>query len=111
MDEGGALGVSLRSTRGSTSVWGLALTKSSWLAAGLCLGEDLGWLAGLEVLVGSGVLSLAGLLCAMLKLSVTELVLTIEEVASGPAGLFVGGRGEGSTGPRKVKQTKEKGER
>lgn len=95
LDEGGTLGVSLRSTRGPTSGWVLALSELDW-AAGLFLGEDLAGaaLVGLEALVVSVVLSLAGLLCAVLKLSATELVaaegsrFTTVEVASAAAGLF-----------------------
>ena len=110
-DEGGALGVSLRSTKGPTSGWVLALSELDW-ATGLFWGEGLAGatLLGLEALMVSVVLSLAGLLCAVLKLSVTELVavegskFTTVEVVSGAAGLFceeeqdkqgVGGRGGG----------------
>lgn len=56
-------------------------------------------LVGLEVLMVSVVLSLAGLLCAVLTLSVTELAvaegsrLTTMGVVSAAAGLFGGGRG------------------
>lgn len=91
LDEGGTLGVSLRSTRGPMSGWVLALSAPDW-AEGLFLGEDF----GLEALAVSAVLSLAGLLCAVLKLSATELVavegskFTTVEVLSAPAGLFVG---------------------
>ncbi len=90
LDEGGTLGVSLRSTRGPTSGWVLALSELDW-AAGLFMGEDLA-LVGLEALV----ISLAGLLCAVLKLSATELVaveeskFTTVEVVSAAAGLFGG---------------------
>lgn len=104
-DERGALGVSLRSTRGPTSSrrWVLALSGLDW-AAGLFLGEALAGaaLVGLEALVVSVVLSLAGLLCAVLKLSATELVavegskFTTVEVVSAAAGLF-GGEGAGQT--------------
>lgn len=97
LDEGGTLGVSLRSTRGPTSGWVLALSALDW-AAGLFIGEDLAGaaLVGLEALVVSVVLSLAGLLCAVLKLSATELVavegskFTTVEVVSAAAGLFGG---------------------
>lgn len=97
LDEGGTLGVSLRSTRGPMSGWVLALSELDW-AAGLFLGEDFAGaaLVGLEALAVSAVLSLAGLLCAVLKLSATELVavegskFTTVEVLSAPAGLFVG---------------------
>lgn len=97
LDEGVTLGVSLRSTRGPTSGWVLALSELDW-AAGQFLGEDLAGaaLVGLEALVVSVVLSLAGLLCAVLKLSATELVavegrkFTTVEVVSAAAGLFGG---------------------
>lgn len=97
LDEWGTLGVSLRSTRGPTSGWVLAFTELDW-ATGLFWGEDLAGatLVGLEALVVSMVLSLAGLLCAVLKLSVTELVavegskFTTVEVVSAAAGLFGG---------------------
>lgn len=97
LDEGVTLGVSLRSTRGPTSGWVLALSELD-LAAGQFLGEDLAGaaLVGLEALVVSVVLSLAGLLCAVLKLSATELVavegrkFTTVEVVSAAAGLFGG---------------------
>lgn len=97
LDEGGTLGVSLRSTRGPTSGWVLALRELGW-AAGLFLGEVLAGaaLVGLEALVVSVVHSLAGLLCAVLKLSATELVavegskFTTGEVVSAAAGLFEG---------------------
>lgn len=61
-DEGGTLGVSLRSTRGPTSGWVLALR------AGVFFGEDLAGaaLAGLDAVLVSVVFSLAGLLCAVL---------------------------------------------
>lgn len=102
----GTLGVSLRSTRGPTSDWVLALSKLDW-AAGLFLGGDLAGaaLVGLEALVVSVVLSLAGLLCAVLKLSATELVavegskFTTVEVVSAAAGLF-GGEGQDKQGRR-----------
>lgn len=134
LDEGGTLGVSLRSTRGPTSGWVLALSELDW-AAGLFLGEDLAGaaLVGPEALVVSVVLSLAGLLCAVLKLSATELVavegskFTTVEVVSAPAGLFVGeeqdkhrkrGRcgewtqgGGGQHRAKKVRKTKKKDER
>ena len=98
LDEGGSLGVSLRSTRGPTSGWVLALSALDW-AAGLLFGEDLAGaaLVGLEALVVSVVFSLAGLLCAVLKLSATELVavegskFTTVKVVSAAAGLFGGG--------------------
>lgn len=94
-DEGGALGVSLRSTRGPTSGWVLALRELGW-AAGQFWGEDLAGAAwvGLEALVVRVVVSLAGLLCAVLKLSVTELVVvegskfTTVEAVSVAAGLW-----------------------
>lgn len=105
LDEGGTLGVSLRSTRGPTSGWVLALSKLDWVA--LFLGEDLtgAALVGLEALVVSVVLSLAGLLCAVLKLSATELVavegskFTTVEVVSAAAGLF-GGEEQNKQGRR-----------
>lgn len=130
LDEGGALGVSLRSTRGPTSGWVLALSELDW-AAGLFLGEDLAGaaLVGLEALMVSVVLSLAGLLCAVLKLSATELVavegskFTTVEVVSAAAGLFggeeqdkQGRRGEWTQGRKhratgKSEGKKEKGQR
>ena len=101
LDEGGTLGVSLRSTRGPTSGWVLALSELGW-AAGLFLGEDLAGVAlvGLEALVVSVVHSLAGLLCAVLKLSATELVavdwskFTTGGGGGGGAGGLGGGGGE-----------------
>lgn len=94
------MGVSLRSTRGPTSGWVLALSELDG-AAGLFWGEVLAGaaLAGLEALGVSVVLSLAGLPCAVLKPSATELVaavgnkFTTVEVVSAPEGLFGGGRG------------------
>lgn len=94
LDEGATLGVSLRSTRAPTSGWVLALDG----AAGLFLGEDLvgAALVGLEALVVRVVLSLAGLLCAVLKLSATELEavegskFTTGVVVSAAAGLCGG---------------------
>lgn len=115
----GTLGVSLRSTRGPTSGWVLALSELDW-AAGLFLGEELAGaaLVGLEALVVSVVLSLAGLLCAVLKLSATELVavqgskFTTVEVVSAAAGLVGRSRtnkgGEGSGATRKVRERKKK---
>lgn len=82
------LGVSLRSTRGPTSGWGLAL-ESLVLIGGLFFG---GALVGLMVSVV--VLSLTGLLCAVLKLSELLAVegggtfTTGEEVESAAGGLF-----------------------
>lgn len=91
--------MSLRSTRGPTSGWVLALSELDG-AAGLFWGEVLAGaaLVGLEALGVSVVLSLAGLLCAVLKLSATELVavegnkFTTVEVVSAPEGLFGGGQ-------------------
>lgn len=92
LDEGGTLGVSLRSTRGPTSGWALAFSEPG-RAAGLFFGEDLSGvaLAGLEVLAVSVVLLLAGLL----RLSAFELVAaeggkftTGEVVSAAAAGLF-----------------------
>lgn len=121
LDEGGTLGVSLRSTRGPTSGWVLALSELDW-TAGLFLGEDLAGaaLVGLEALVVSVVLSLAGLLCAVLKLSATELVavegskFTTVEVVSAAAGLFGGEEQDkqkrrGRTEGRKHKAKKVRG--
>ncbi|TNN79178.1 hypothetical protein EYF80_010626 [Liparis tanakae] len=85
LDEGGAFGMSLRSTRGPTSGWLLALSGLERVA-GLFWGPAL---AGLEALMVSAVLSLAGLL----RLSATELVaaegskFTTVEVVSAAAGL------------------------
>lgn len=93
LDKARTLGVSLRSTRGPTSGWVLALRELD-KSAGLFWGEDLegATLVELQVRV---VLSLAGLLCAVLKLSVIELVavegkFTTVEVVSAAAGLFGG---------------------
>lgn len=63
---------------------------------------------GLEVLVVSVVLSLAGLLCAVLKLSVTELAavedsrFTTIGVVSAAAGLFCGEKWENKVGEGKI---------
>lgn len=105
LDEGGAFGISLRSTRGPTSGWVLALSGLEWVA-GLFWGEAVAGaaLAGPEALMVSVVLSLSGLLCAALKLSATELVaaegskFTTVEVVSAAAGLF---GGEGARQARK----------
>lgn len=89
-EEGATLGVSLRSTRGPTSGWVLALSEPG-SAAGLFFGAAL---VGLEALAVSVVHSLAGLLCGVLKLSVTELAavegskFTTMEGVSAAAGLF-----------------------
>ena len=96
-DVGGTLGASLRSTRGPTSGWALAVSEEGWVA-GLFWGEDLAGVAlvGLEAPAVSAVLWLAGLLCGVLKLSASELVaaegskFTTGEVVSAPAGLFDG---------------------
>lgn len=104
-DVGGTLGASLRSTRGPTSGRALALNEQGWVA-GLFWGEDLAGVAlvGLEAPAVSAVLWLAGLLCAVLKLSATELVaaegskFTTVEVVSAPAGLFDGEEQEENKG-------------
>lgn len=94
LDEGGPSGVSLRSTRGPTSGWGLS--EPDWAAAGLLLGEDL------VAIVGPPAVSVG--LCAVLKFSATELAAVegsevTTEVASALAGLFVCGReGVGEVG-------------
>lgn len=74
MEGGSALGESLRSTRGPTLGWGSVLPEPGGTAE-LLLGEAVlgAALVGLEVLMVRVVLSLAGLLCAVLKLSLTEL--------------------------------------
>lgn len=68
------MGESLRSTRGPTLGWGSVLPEPGGTAE-LLLGEAVlgAALVGLEVLMVRVVLSLAGLLCAVLKLSLTEL--------------------------------------
>lgn len=92
LDEGGPLGVSLRSTKAPTSGWGLS--EPVWAAAGLLLGEDL------VAIVGAEVPAVSVVLCAVLKFSANELAavegseVTTGEVASALAGLFVWGRGE-----------------
>lgn len=93
VDKVEALGVSLRSTSGPTSGWVLALRELDG-STGLFWGEDLAGTTLVGVVV-SVVFSLAGLLCAVLKLSVTELVavegtFTTVEVGSTAAGLFGG---------------------
>lgn len=89
--EGATLGVSLRSTRGPTSGWVSMAASELGCTAAPALGAA--WV-GLEAVAVSAVLSLAGLLCAVLKLSATELVavegskFTTGEAESAPAGLF-----------------------
>lgn len=94
--------VSLRSTRGPISGWVLALSELDW-STGLFWGGDLAG-ATLVELVVRVVFSLAGLLCAVLKLSLTELVavegkFTTVEVVSAAAGLF-GGKEQDKQGRR-----------
>lgn len=100
MGEGLTCGVSLRSTKGPTLGWVVVVIEPDW-ASGLFFGEDVlggaaAGAAGPEALVQS----LEGLLCAVLKLSETELVaaegsrVTTVEVVSTAAGLFDGGEGE-----------------
>lgn len=92
LDMAGTLEVSLRSTRGPTSGCVLALRELDRSA--LFWGEDLAG-ATLVELEARVVHSLAGLLCAVLKLSVIELVavegkFTTVEMVSAAACLFGG---------------------
>lgn len=98
MEDVATLGGSLRLTSGPTSGWGLALSELEWAVGLVWVGWDSAGAtaAGLEVLVVSVVLTLAGLLCAVLKLSATELAAVEDHrfatmgVVSAAAGLFGG---------------------
>lgn len=83
-DEDATLGTSLRSTRGLASGWRLLV----------------GPLLGLDAVVVSVVLLLAGLLCAVeLVVSAGQSTLAIGEAESAPAGLF----GQGGAGKSEEK--------